>query len=119
VLLRAVLASVARRTLEQTTSRHLCVREIHVDLVARTADVAGTPVRLSRLEFELLIKFTSDPVRVFSKHELHRCIWRDQQVSDRTVDSHITRLRTRLTHAGAGTVLVNKGGQNWALTAPH
>jgi DNA-binding response OmpR family regulator len=117
VLLRAVLASVARRTLEQTTSRHVWVGEIHIDLAARTADVAGTPVRLSRLEFELLVKFAADPVRVFSKHELHRCVWRDQQVSDRTVDSHIARLRNRLTDAGAGTVLINKWGQGWSLTA--
>jgi DNA-binding response OmpR family regulator len=32
----------------------------------------------SRLEFELLVKFASEPVRVFSKDELARCIWRCQ-----------------------------------------
>jgi DNA-binding response OmpR family regulator len=116
LLLRAVLASVARRALEETTSRHLWVGEIHVDLAARTADVAGTPVRLSRLEFELLVKFAADPVRLFSKHELHRCIWRGEQISGRTVDSHVARLRSRLTQAGAGTVLINKWGQGWSLT---
>jgi DNA-binding response OmpR family regulator len=116
VLLRAVLASVARRALEETTSRHLWVGEIHVDLAARTADVTGTPVRLSRLEFELLVKFAADPVRLFSKHDLHRCIWRGEQISGRTVDSHVARLRSRLTQAGAGTVLINKWGQGWSLT---
>jgi DNA-binding response OmpR family regulator len=116
LLLRAVLASVARRALEETTSRHLWIGEIHVDLAARTADGAGTPVRLSRLEFELLVKFASDPLRLFSKHDLHRCIWRGEQISGRTVDSHVARLRTRLTNAGAGTVLVNRWGQGWSLT---
>ena len=119
VLLRAVVESVARRTVEQLTSRHLHVGDIHIDLAARSVDVAGTTVRLSRLEFELLIKFAGDPVRVFSKHELHRCIWRGEQISGRTVDSHVARLRTRLTHAGAGPVLANKWGQGWSLTAPH
>jgi DNA-binding response OmpR family regulator len=116
VLLRAVLVSVARRTLEETASRHLWVGKVHVDLAARTVDVGGTPVRLSRLEFELLVKFAADPVRVFSKHELHRCVWRGEQISGRTVDSHVARLRSRLTDAGAGTVLVNKWGQGWSLT---
>jgi DNA-binding response OmpR family regulator len=48
--------------------------EIHVDLAARSADVAGTIVHLSRLEFELLVKFASDPVRLFSRDDLARCI---------------------------------------------
>jgi DNA-binding winged helix-turn-helix (wHTH) protein len=72
-------------------------------------------VHLSRLEFELLVKFTSNPVRVFSRDQLARCIWRQQQISARTVDSHVARLRTRLTAAGADDVLVNKWGQGWSL----
>jgi hypothetical protein len=36
-----------------------------------------------------------------------------------TLGADIARLRTRLTHAGAGTVLVNKWGQGWSLTAPQ
>jgi DNA-binding response OmpR family regulator len=115
VLLRAVLATVTRRTLEDVCVRHLQVGEITVDMAAKTVTVAGTPARVSRLEFELLVKFASEPVRVFSKHELARCIWR-QQVCDRTVDSHVGRLRSRLTQAGAQDVLVNKWGQGWSLT---
>jgi DNA-binding response OmpR family regulator len=119
LLLRAVLASVARRALQDTSSRHVHVGEIHIDLAARTVDVAGRIVHLSRLEFELLVKFAADPVRVFSKHELHRCIWRGEQISGRTVDSHVARLRIRLADGGAGTVLVNKWGQGWSLTTPQ
>jgi DNA-binding response OmpR family regulator len=116
VLLRAVVASVARRTLEDTSARHLHAGDIHIDLAARTVTVAGTVVRLSPLEFKLLVKFAGDPVRVFSKHELARCIWRQQRICDRTVDSHVARLRSRLANAGADQVLVNKWGQGWSLT---
>jgi len=87
------------------------VGDIAIDLATRTVTVAGATVRVSRLEFALLVKFAGDPVRVFSKHELARCIWRQQQICERTVDSHIARLRTRLVDAGAGPVLVNKWGQ--------
>jgi DNA-binding response OmpR family regulator len=116
VLLRAVLASVARRALQEGSSRHVHVGDIQIDLAAREVDVAGSPVRLSRLEFELLAKFAADPTRVFSKHELGRCIWHHQQINGRTVEGHVTRVRARLTQAGAGTVLVNKWGQGWSLT---
>jgi DNA-binding response OmpR family regulator len=119
VLLRTVLASVIRRAIEDVAAtRHLRVGQIHIDVAARTVTVAdSTVVCLSRLEFELLVKFASDPVRVFSKHELARCIWRCE-ISGRTVESHVCRLRTRLTAAGAETVLVNRWGQGWSLTAP-
>jgi DNA-binding response OmpR family regulator len=116
VLLRAVLASIARRALDDVTSRELHVGDIHIDLAARTVDVNGTPVHLSRLEFEVLVKFARDPVRVFSKHELARTVWGRNQISGRTVDSHVCRLRNRLGEAGAEGVLANRWGQGWALT---
>jgi two-component system OmpR family response regulator len=118
VLLRAVLHSVIRRAFEDLTARHLQVGEIGVDLAARSASVAGRVVHLSRLEFELLVKFASDPVRVFNRDDLARCFWRGQ-ISGRTVDSHVARLRTRLTSAGADEVLVNTWGQGWSLTRPR
>jgi DNA-binding response OmpR family regulator len=118
VLLRAVLRSVIRRTFEDLTARHLQVGEIGVDLAARSVTVAGTVVHLARLEFELLVKFASDPLRVFSRDDLARCFWRGH-ISGRTVDSHVARLRTRLTHAGADEVLVNTWGQGWSMTRPH
>jgi DNA-binding response OmpR family regulator len=71
-----------RLTATTVSARHLHVGEIHVDLAARTVDVAATPVRLSRLGFELLVKFASDPVHVFSEHELHRCVWQDPRGPD-------------------------------------
>jgi DNA-binding response OmpR family regulator len=119
VLLRAVVATVIRRVLEEHRVRHLHAGTITVDLTAKTVTVANTPVHVSRLEFELLAKFASEPTRLFSKHELARSIWRGQQISHRTVDSHIARLRSRLTQAGAGPVLITRWGQGWALTSPH
>jgi two-component system KDP operon response regulator KdpE len=57
VLLRTILRSVVRRALEDVAARYLQVGAIGVDLAARSVTVAGTVVHLSRLEFELLVKF--------------------------------------------------------------
>jgi DNA-binding response OmpR family regulator len=59
------------------------------------------------------------PTRSSRSSAKPRCIWRQQQIKPRTVDSHVTRLRHRLNDAGAGTVLINKWGHGWALTTPH
>jgi DNA-binding response OmpR family regulator len=92
VVVRAVIDAVVRLALRDTLSRHLQVGELHIDTVARCADVSGTPVPLTRLEFELLTKLASDPTKVFTKAELMHSIWRDS-VSYRTLDSHASRLR--------------------------
>jgi DNA-binding response OmpR family regulator len=86
---------------------HNCLR-----VLLRRRSSGGRP-----LELELLIKFASDPVRMFGKHELRRCIWRGQQIIERTVDSHVGRLRICSQIAGVGQVLINKWGPR--LAAHH
>jgi DNA-binding response OmpR family regulator len=116
VVLRAVLASVVRRSLEEVSSRHLHVGELHIDISACSVEVAGHPVRVSRIEFDLLVKLASDPARVFSKAELKRAIGRDHRISDRTVDSHACRLRNRLGQpATGGPWIPNTWGRGYSL----
>jgi DNA-binding response OmpR family regulator len=116
-VLRAVLLSVARRVLEDVTSRHLQVGDLHIDTAAKSADINGTPVHLSRLEFDVLVTMATDPSKVFSRHDLARTVWGSTQPSDRTIDSHICRLRHRLSAAGGHQLVANTWGQGWALTA--
>lgn len=115
VLLRAVLASVARRALQDITSRHITVGDLHIDTAARAVELNGTPVRLSRREFDVLVTIAADPAKVFSKTELARTIWGTTHLSGRTVESHVTRLRRRLGDAGATDLLHTRWGQGWAL----
>ena len=116
VVLRAVLASVLRRAEARVATRHLHIGELHIDTAARIADVAGTPVKTSRLEFELLCQLASDPTRVFGKRELMRAIWGyDDSARSRTLDSHAARLRARLRDAGADGLVKNVWGTGYAL----
>jgi DNA-binding response OmpR family regulator len=115
VLLRAVLVSVARRVLDDVTSRHLQVGALHIDTAARAAEINGTPVRLTRREFEVLVTMAADPSKVFSRDELAHTVWGYTHVSGRTVDSHVARLRHRLAAAGGDHFVANFWGQGWAL----
>jgi DNA-binding response OmpR family regulator len=119
VVLRAVITSLIRRVFGDVGAQQLQIGDITIDLVARSATVAGSVVQLSRLEYELLATFAGEPTRLFTKHDLARRIWRGQQICDRTVNSHVNRLRNRLRAAGAGPVLTTRWGQGWSLVTPH
>lgn len=110
LILRAVITAITRRTSDATTSRHLHIGALHIDHAARTVDISGDPVRLSRLEFDLLAKLAEDPERVYTKDELLRAVWGATPTGSRTLDSHACRLRSRLRDAGAPDTVQNVWG---------
>ncbi len=81
--------------------------ELVIDPSGRTVTVEGISVDLTRREFDLLSMLASNPGRAFSRAYLLERIWGDEiEVFDRTVDSHVVRLRKKLGPAGQriGTV---------------
>lgn len=57
----------------------------------------GQTVELSAIEFALLAALHSAPGRIFSRERLMERIYRDHRiVSDRTIDSHVKKLRRKL-----------------------
>jgi len=115
LIVRAVVAAIARRTVESITSRHLHIGDLHIDTAARTVDVNDRSVKLSKLEFDLLAKLASDPSRVFTKPELLRSIWGAKTTVSRTLDSHACRLRRRLRDAGSPHTIQNLWGTGYRL----
>ncbi|MZF84298.1 winged helix-turn-helix domain-containing protein [Streptomyces sp. SID5643] len=70
---------------------------IRVDTVQRTAQVAGRPLDLTYLEFELLAHLVAHPGRVHTRDQLVGTVWGYGHVGDgRTVDVHVARLRRKL-----------------------
>ncbi len=78
-------------------------RELRIDTAAHEVTIGATPVvGLRRLEYVLLVHLASDPARVFRKDELLRAVWGiGSGIVTRTLDSHASRLRCKLAHAGA------------------
>ncbi|MBL8167112.1 MAG: response regulator transcription factor [Acidobacteria bacterium] len=70
---------------------------LRIDPVRREVTVSGKPVELTPKEFELLSLFAAHPGRVYSRKYLLENIW-DYTYSgyDRTIDSHINRLRAKI-----------------------
>jgi DNA-binding response OmpR family regulator len=89
---------------------------LEIDSVSRRAWVNGEVVKLSTKEFSLLRTLAADPDRVFTREELMRGVWGYRAIgSTRTVDSHASRLRRKLSIGGASFV-VNCWGVGYRLT---
>lgn len=61
------------------------------------ATINETPLDLTAVEFRLLQLMAASPGRIFGRQQLMDRIYQDQRiVSDRTIDSHIKKLRKKL-----------------------
>ena len=70
---------------------------LHVSSLMRTATLDGAELDLTPKEFDLLALFVKHPGRAFSREYLLERIWGDDvYVTDRTVDTHVQRLRKKL-----------------------
>ncbi|MDX8381703.1 MAG: winged helix-turn-helix domain-containing protein [Ghiorsea sp.] len=76
---------------------------IQLDYESMEVRIDGQPLRLRRLEFQLLRVLMEKPGRVFSRDTLLDMVWgRDSFVEERTVDATIKRLRKDLAAFGQG-----------------
>jgi DNA-binding response OmpR family regulator len=113
--LLARIRAVLRRTMPPA---HETMRAgpIVVDLATRSVRVQGQAVALAGKEYELLVKLMSDPTRVFTKEGLLRDVWGFRSLGrTRTLDSHASRLRRKLTAVAPGPFVINVWGVGYRL----
>lgn len=91
--------------------------ESHLALV-RTGD-REERLNLTLTEFRILAFMARHPMRVFSRGEIVDACLPGQDVLERTVDSHLSKLRKKLDDAGAAGVLSGVRGVGYRLEAPR
>ena len=63
-----------------------------------TVSISQQEVSLTRVEFDLLNTLYAQPGRIFSRQQLMAQVYPDNRiVSDRTIDSHVKKLRKKIT----------------------
>jgi DNA-binding response OmpR family regulator len=93
---------IRSRSQQNTAQAKLEFSDLEIDIDAHDVKSQGQPVALTATEFGLLKLLASHPKRVFSREYLLEEVWGDDvTVFDRTVDSHIQRLRKKLGGAGS------------------
>src|SRR5437660_427813 len=70
---------------------------LKIDMARRTVELAGAPVQLTYVEFELLRTMAAAPGRVFSRKMLLEELWGGSDYREpRTIDVHVRHLREKL-----------------------
>jgi len=94
----ARIRAVLRRTEAIAVSgamKKIHIEGIEIDLKSYEVKIDGKPIALSPNEFRLLKFFAEHPGRVYTRDQLLDYVWGDNVfVEPRTVDAHISRLRT-------------------------
>jgi DNA-binding response OmpR family regulator len=112
------VAALLRRARIRRRGARVRVGPLEIDPIAREVWIDGATVDLSAKEFALLRILASDPTRVFTREELLRVVWGFRgPVRTRTLDSHASRVRRKLTEHGAPLV-VNVWGIGYRLIDP-
>jgi DNA-binding response OmpR family regulator len=102
ILRRVEMMRVESQTQESSTEV-IAHDGLRIDPVGRDVIVDQTEVSLTAKEFDLLYLLASHPGRVFSRNYLLDRLWGDTYSGfERTVDTHIQRLRRKL--GGSGSV---------------
>jgi two-component system response regulator BaeR len=87
---KAVLRRVKRGDAPQDTG-------LTLDDSGYKATLAGKDLGLTAVEFELLKVLVGHPGRIYTREQLMDTMYRDQRVvSDRTVDSHVKKIRKKI-----------------------
>ena len=93
----ARVKAVLRRLQVQTPDILTSALKLKLDPHSFRVLAEGQEIELTTVEFQLLQALYQQPGRIFSRSKLMDLIYQDQRiVSDRTIDSHIKKLRKKL-----------------------
>jgi two-component system phosphate regulon response regulator PhoB len=88
---------------------------ISIDVPSRTVTLNNEPIKLQKMEFDILFVLMSSPNRVFSRDDLISHSRGDNYfVTDRAIDNQIYKLRKKLTESGKYLETVSGIGYRFA-----
>jgi two-component system, OmpR family, alkaline phosphatase synthesis response regulator PhoP len=113
-LLARVATALRRRPSAAEGEPKLAFGPITMDNASREVLVAGTPVELTRSEFDLLAYFVANAGRVLTRKLLcDQALGSGGAVLERTIDAHVRTIRRKL--GTAGNCLVTVWGVGYRL----
>ncbi len=104
---REVVARV-KAVLRRSGAATIQDQGLTLDEARFNASLHGVSLELTAVEFKLLQILASSPGRIYSRSQLMDRIYPDERiVSDRTIDSHIKKLRKKIAEAAPGEELIH------------
>ena len=115
--LLARISVVLRRRAPQVSAEVVRLGGIVLDPSAMTVNAGGQPLSIAGTEFRLLHFLITHADRVYSRSQLIDHVWGADYVGDdRTVDVHISRLRSALLPAGLDRMIRTIRGSGYSFS---
>lgn len=80
----------------QSKGRVYMIGGLELDEEAVEVTVDGNLVKLTPLEFKILLLLMKNPGRVFSAEEIYERVWNEQPINTDTIMVHIRRIREKI-----------------------
>lgn len=92
--------------------------DLRIDLNQKICYLSDEEVSLTRTEYDLLLFFLRHPNRIYSREEIITQVWGDDVVvTNRTIDTNITRLRKKLGEYGNN--IITRQGFGYGFKETH
>jgi len=121
----ARVQAVLRRTHQnkQTAIKNLFYKNIEINTEIHSVYInqadKKTLLNLTLTEYKILLLMIDQPHRVFTRGELMNQCLPDSDALERTVDSHVSKLRKKLEEHGLEQMLINVRGVGYRLDHPQ
>jgi len=97
--------NVIKRTYKNEDKSSISYDEYHIDIEKRVVTRDKKEIKLTTLEFDLLLMFLNNKNKSFSREEILTIVWgNDYFGSDRVVDDLIRRLRKKMPKLNLSTI---------------
>jgi two-component system, OmpR family, response regulator len=104
-LLARIRVALGAKSRVATKALHFGGVVVHRD--KRLVECGELRVELNRREFDIFCHFMSHPEAVVTRESLLSVLEHGEEIFDRTIDSHISHLRSRLRKAGIDSVRIS------------
>ena len=104
-LIARIKAVLRRSTRALPEGKYITVGELTINTETYSVAKNNVPLNLSPTEFRLLLYLVERRGRIFNREHLLNAVWKDEgYVEPRTVDVHISRIRTQIEEDPANPV---------------
>jgi DNA-binding response OmpR family regulator len=91
---------------------------LSMDLQRRVASIDGTPLQLGKREFDILAALVKAQGDAITREQLLAALGHDDGVYDRTIDSHLSHIRSKLKKSAAPIRITAVYGIGYRLESP-
>lgn len=93
--------------------------DLEIDTARRAVTRAGTEIRLSHREYDLLEALAANEGRVLSREAIQERVWMNEEATSSTVDVYIGTLRKKVDAGYTDKLIHTVHGAGYTLRVPH